>query len=84
MREHCVTRILQPLSERKTRVYVTSHLIHSQHGGGALIVSSRKTGAVIASRNWWSEELRVESVERGAQGDAGVKPVKRESEAVGQ
>ena len=41
---------------------------------------------------WWSGELRVESVERGAPGDGGVKPVKRErererereSEAVGQ
>ena len=27
---------------------------------------------------WWSGELRVESVERGAPGDAGVKTVKRE------
>ena len=26
---------------------------------------------------WWSGELRVESVERGAPGNGGVKPVKR-------
>ena len=34
-----------------TCVYVTSHLIHSQHGCGAVVVAARKSGAVIASRN---------------------------------
>ena len=34
------------LRAQNTCVYVTSHLIHSQHGSGAVIVASRKTGAV--------------------------------------
>ena len=62
------------LRAQNTCVYVTSHLIHSQHGSGAVIVASRKSGA-LESRLvvWWSGEFRVESVEQGAPGDAGVK-----------
>ena len=78
----CDTNPAALLRAQNTCVYVTSHLIHSQHGSGAVIVASRKSGTVIASRNTGIETCC--QVERGAPGDAGVEPVKRESEAVGQ
>ena len=51
---------------QNTCVYVTSHLTHSQHGSGAVIVASRKSGTVIASRN--TGNLTCCLVERGAPG----------------
>ena len=39
------------LRAQDTCVHVMSHLIHSQHGGGAVIVASRKSGRVMQSRN---------------------------------
>ena len=73
---------------QNTCVYVTSHLIHSQHGSGAVIVAPRKNGTVIASRNIGIEtcclvERRAQSGKRGAGAprDAGVEPAKRENEA---
>ena len=71
----CDTNPAALLRAQNTCVYVTSHHIHPQHGSGA-VIASRNTGIRLVV--WWSEELRVES------GDAGVKDVKRESEAVGQ
>ena len=67
----CVTRILHSPSAKHVCVYVTSHLIHSQHGSGAKIVASRKSGTVIASRNTGIEtcclvERRAPSGKRGA------------------
>ena len=47
----CDTNPAALLRAQNTCVYVTSHLIHSQHGSGAVIVASRKSGTVIASRN---------------------------------
>ena len=92
----CDTDPAALLRAQNTCVYDTSHLIHSQHGSGAVIVASWKSETVIESRNTGIEtcclvERRApsgESVERGAPGDAGVKPIKtvkreRESEAVG-
>ena len=40
------------LRAQNTCVYVTSHLIHSQHGSGAVIVASRKSGTVIVTEHW--------------------------------
>ena len=81
----CDTNPAALLRAQNTCVYVTSHLIHSQHGSGAVIVASRKSETVIESRNTGIEicclvegELRVESVERGAPEVASVKTVKRE------
>ena len=54
-------------------MYVTSHLMHSQHGSGAVIVASRKSETVIESRNtgiktWlFGRERRAPSGKRGAE-----------------
>ena len=66
------------LRAQNTCVYDTSHLIHSQHGSGAVIVASRKSGRVTQSCCLVERRAPEESVERGAPGDAGVKTVKRE------
>ena len=70
----CDTNPAALLRAQNTGVYVTSHLTRSRRGSGAVIVASRKSGTVIASRNtgietccqveqsseWkaWSGELR--------------------------
>ena len=78
----CDTNPAALLRAQNTCMYVTSHLIHSQHGSGAVIVASRKSATATKSRNTGIETCC--QVERRAPGDAGVKLVKRDSEAVGQ
>ena len=65
----CDTNLADLLRAQNTYVYVSSHLIHSQHGSGAVIVASRESATATKSRNT--------GVEWGAEGDAGVKTVKR-------
>ena len=60
----CDTDPAALLRAQNTCVYVTSYLIHSQHGSGAVIVASRKSGTVIESRNTGIETCRL--VERRA------------------
>ena len=74
----CDTNPAALLRAQNTCVYVFSHLIHSQHGSGAVIVASRKRETVIKSRNSGISTCCL--VEQGAPGDAGVKTVKRERE----
>ena len=75
----CDTNPAALLRAQNTCVYVTSHLIHSQHGIGAVIVASRKSATVIESRNTGISTCCL--VEQGAPRDAGVKTVKRAVES---
>ena len=85
----CDTNPAALLRAQNTCVYVSSHL---KHGSGAVIVASRKNATAIKSRNTGIETCRLverrapsgKSVEQGAPGDAGVKTVKKESNAVEQ
>ena len=80
----CDTNPAALLRAQNTCVYVSSHLTHSQHGSGAVIVASRKTRRVTQSRNTGIEacclvERKPPSGKRGAgSSDAAVKTVKRE------
>ena len=67
----CDTNPAALLRAQNTCVYVTSHLKHSQHGSGAVIIASRKSETVIESRNTGIEtccmmERRALSGKRGA------------------
>ena len=47
----CDTILAALLRAQNTCVYVLSHLTHSHHGSGAVIVASRKSATAIKSRN---------------------------------
>ena len=47
----CDTNPAALLRAQNTCVYVSSHLKHSQHGSGAVILASRKSATAIKSRN---------------------------------
>ena len=78
----CNTNPAALLRAQNTCVYVTSDLIHPQHGSGAVIASQNKPGFNLLSGEAESSEWKAWSGKLPR--DAGVKPVKRESEAVGQ
>ena len=85
----CDTNPAALLRAQNTCVYVSSHLIRSQHGSGAVIVASRKSATATKSRNTGIEtcrlvERRAPSGERGAGSSGSQDCQEKESEAVEQ
>ena len=79
----CDTDPAALLRAQNTCVYVTSHLIHSEHGSGAVIVAPRKSDSV--TEHWkrdllfgGAERSEVRAWSRELRETAGVKTVKRE------